>query len=69
MVYGCKTAHFLEIKCTKTVVLQTVLGVPFFVYSSIKEIQLFQDNLLSMPLTYPNNAVIILEGVKWANFP
>ena len=38
-----------------------------FIPNEFKEIKLFQDNFT--PLTYPNNAVIILVGVKWENSP
>ena len=36
-----------------TVVLQTLPGVPFFVYSSIKEIQFVQDNFIKYALNLP----------------
>ena len=40
-----------------------------FSRNTFKEIPLLRTILLSMPLTYANNAVIILVGMKWENFP
>ena len=45
-----------------TVVLQTVLGVPFFVYSSVREIQLVQDHFIKYALNLPKQCSNYISG-------
>ena len=52
-----------------TVVLQTVLGVPFFVYSSIKEIQFVQDNFIKYTLNLPKQCSNYISRSEVSKLP
>ena len=51
------------------VVLQTVLGVPFFIYSSVREIQLVQDHFIKYALNLPKQCSNYISGSEVGKLP